>query len=143
MLTRPLRKHSPKAEMNVVPYIDVMLVLLVIFMVTAPMLTQAVKIDLPKVAAQALGSDASPAVTLSIKPEGGYAWTQGSDPELHVAGDIPALREQLASVLAQARNTPVYLRADQGVDYGAVVKVMAALQTAGIGKLGLMTEAAP
>lgn len=143
MLTRPLRKHSPKAEMNVVPYIDVMLVLLVIFMVTAPMLTQAVKIDLPKVAAQALGPDESQAVTLSIKPEGGFAWTQGRDSEPHLASDIPALREQLVSVLERAQDTPVYLRADQGVDYGAVVKVMAALQTAGIRKLGLMTEAAP
>jgi biopolymer transport protein TolR len=143
MLTRPLRKHSPKAEMNVVPYIDVMLVLLVIFMVTAPMLTQAVKIDLPKVAAQALGADELQAITLSVRPEGGYAWTQGSEPGPHLAADIAALREQLASVLEQAQDTPVFLRADQGVDYGAVVKVMAALQAAGIRKLGLMTEAAP
>ena len=57
MLARPQRKHGPKAEMNVVPYIDVMLVLLVIFMVTAPMLTQGVKIELPKVASEALAND--------------------------------------------------------------------------------------
>ena len=80
MLARPQRKHGPKAEMNVVPYIDVMLVLLVIFMVTAPMLTQGVKIELPKVASEALVNDSQQKIlTLSVKAEGGYYWNLGSE----------------------------------------------------------------
>lgn len=73
MLVRPQRKHGPKAEMNVVPYIDVMLVLLVIFMVTAPMLVQGVKIELPKVAAEALPVENERQIlTLSVKADGGF-----------------------------------------------------------------------
>ncbi len=80
MLVKPQRKHGPKAEMNVVPYIDVMLVLLVIFMVTAPMLTQGVKIELPKVASEALANDRRQQIlTLSVKAEGGYYWNLGGE----------------------------------------------------------------
>lgn len=80
MLARPQRKHGPKAEMNVVPYIDVMLVLLVIFMVTAPMLTQGVKIELPKSGQQALVNDKPQSIlTLSVKVDGGYYWSLGRE----------------------------------------------------------------
>ena len=80
MLVRPQRKHGPKAEMNVVPYIDVMLVLLVIFMVTAPMLVQGVKIELPKVAAEALPVENERQIlTLSVKADGGFYWNLGSE----------------------------------------------------------------
>ena len=79
MLVRPQHKHGPKAEMNVVPYIDVMLVLLVIFMVTAPMLVQGVKIVLPKVAAEALPVENERQIlTLSVKADGGFYWNLGS-----------------------------------------------------------------
>src|SRR3546814_2311095 len=80
MLVKPQHKHGPKAEMNVVPYIDVMLVLLVIFMVTAPMLVQGVKIELPKVAAEALPVENERQIlTLSVKADGGFYWNLGSE----------------------------------------------------------------
>ena len=80
---RPARhKRKPKAEMNVVPYIDVMLVLLVIFMVTAPMLTQGIQIELPKVASEALATDDPQSiVTLSVETDGTYHWNQGDTVE--------------------------------------------------------------
>ncbi|NVL28752.1 hypothetical protein F2S73_25350 [Pseudomonas syringae pv. actinidiae] len=96
MLVKPQRKHGPKAEMNVVPYIDVMLVLLVIFMVTAPMLTQGVKLDLPKIASEALASDTRQRiVTLSVKAQGGYYWNLGE------TLDTQAQTDQAASLVSE------------------------------------------
>ncbi|MDE3736443.1 protein TolR [Pseudomonas resinovorans] len=146
MLTRPQRKHSPKAEMNVVPYIDVMLVLLVIFMVTAPMLTQGVKIELPKVAAEALPSDSQQRiVTLSVQADGRYYWNLGSELDAENHGDQAVGLEEMtaavsALVAADAR-TQVYIRADKDAGYGSVVAGMAALQKGGVANLGLVTEA--
>ena len=146
MLTRPQRKHGPKAEMNVVPYIDVMLVLLVIFMVTAPMLTQGVKIQLPKVASQALATDSRQQIlTLSVKAEGGYYWNLGSELDTRhqtdSAVDLEQMRAKVAQVIAQRGDTQVYIRADQDAAYASVVAAMAALQQGGVHNLGLVTEA--
>ncbi|BAQ75563.1 MULTISPECIES: protein TolR [Pseudomonas] len=146
MLVRPQRKHGPKAEMNVVPYIDVMLVLLVIFMVTAPMLTQGVKIQLPKVASQALATDSRQQIlTLSVKAEGGYYWNLGSELDTRhqtdSAVDLEQMRAKVAQVIAQRGDTQVYIRADQDAAYASVVAAMAALQQGGVHNLGLVTEA--
>lgn len=146
MLVRPQRKHGPKAEMNVVPYIDVMLVLLVIFMVTAPMLTQGVKIELPKVASEALASDSRQQIlTLSVKAEGGYYWSLGSELDTRhqtdSAVDLEQMRAKVAQVIAQRGDTQVYIRADQDAAYASVVAAMAALQQGGVHNLGLVTEA--
>ncbi|MCE4057152.1 protein TolR [Pseudomonas sp. Au-Pse12] len=146
MLVRPQRKHGPKAEMNVVPYIDVMLVLLVIFMVTAPMLTQGVKIQLPKVASEALATDSRQQIlTLSVKAEGGYYWNLGSELDTRhqtdSAVDLEQMRAKVAQVIAQRGDTQVYIRADQDAAYASVVAAMAALQQGGVHNLGLVTEA--
>ncbi len=146
MLARPQRKHGPKAEMNVVPYIDVMLVLLVIFMVTAPMLTQGVKIELPKVASEALVNDSQQKIlTLSVKAEGGYYWNLGSELDTKNQTDSAVSLEEMQAkvglVVAQDRNTQVYIRDDNEAGYGRVVKAMAALQQGGVSNLGLVTEA--
>ncbi|MAB22832.1 MULTISPECIES: protein TolR [Pseudomonas] len=143
---RPARlKRKPKAEMNVVPYIDVMLVLLVIFMVTAPMLTQGVQIELPKVASETLAASDPSVVTLSIDVEGNYHWNEGStvqtDSYQHSAGELSELTNQLAAIIREKPETQVMIRADSGVGYGQVVTGMAALQQAGVTSLGLITEA--
>ncbi|MCJ2371025.1 protein TolR [Pseudomonas sp. RGM 3321] len=146
MLVKPQRKHGPKAEMNVVPYIDVMLVLLVIFMVTAPMLTQGVKIELPKVASEALASDTRQRiVTLSVKAQGGYYWNLGDTVDTQAQTDQAAsledMQERIARLVTERKDTQVFIRADDKADYGRVVAAMAALQRSGVTQLGLVTEA--
>ncbi|MGX5217449.1 protein TolR [Pseudomonas segetis] len=145
-MRKPHSKYAAKAEMNVVPYIDVMLVLLVIFMVTAPMLTQGVKVELPKVAAEALPSDSQQQVlTLSVQADGGYYWNLG--PELDIdnrgdsAVDLQEMTTKVGELLAARGDTQVYIRADGAVDYSRVVAGMAALQQGGVTNLGLITEA--
>jgi biopolymer transport protein TolR len=132
--------------MNVVPYIDVMLVLLVIFMVTAPMLTQGVKIELPKVASEALATDTRQQIlTLSVKAEGGYYWNLGGEldagQQTDSAVDLDEMRAKVAQIVAARSDTQVYIRADKDAGYGLVVAAMAALQQGGVSNLGLVTEA--
>jgi biopolymer transport protein TolR len=129
------RKRRLMGEINVVPYIDVMLVLLVIFMVTAPLLTQGIEVDLPKAAAeplkQELLKDTEPLV-LSIDAEGRYFLSVGDDKE----APLPA---EEVSRLAAA----VLLNADQRVPYGDVVSAMVLLQEAGAPRIGFLTEPPP
>ncbi len=145
-MRKPAKKHGPKAEMNVVPYIDVMLVLLVIFMVTAPMLTQGVKIELPKVAAQALATDAEQQIlTLSVQADGGYYWNLGSELKTEGQTDSAVSLEEMTAkvgaIIAARGDTQVYVRADQDAAYAHVVAGIAALQQGGVSNLGLITEA--
>jgi len=146
-MARVRHKRKPVAEMNVVPYIDVMLVLLVIFMVTAPMLTQGVKIELPKVASEALVNDKPQSIlTLSVKADGGYYWNLGRELDTQHQTDsavsLEELQAKIGQVVAQNGDTQVYIRADNEAGYGSVVKAMAALQQGGVSNLGLVTEAA-
>ncbi|BAN54903.1 MULTISPECIES: protein TolR [Pseudomonas] len=146
MLARPVRKHGLKAEMNVVPYIDVMLVLLVIFMITAPMLVQGVQIELPKVAAEALPAPGQQRiVTLSVKADGSFYWNLGSEVDTRSqtdsAVDTAQMRDKIAAIVAQDPQTQVYLRADRNTEYAAVVAGIAELQRGGVSRLGLITEA--
>ena len=146
MLVRPQRKHGPKAEMNVVPYIDVMLVLLVIFMVTAPMLTQGVKIELPKVASEALATDTRQQIlTLSVKAESGYYWNLGGELDTRHQTDsavtLDDMRAKVTQIVTERHDTQVFIRADKDAGYGRVVAAMAALQQGGVSNLGLVTEA--
>ena len=145
-MRKPQNKHGPKAEMNVVPYIDVMLVLLVIFMVTAPMLTQGVKVELPKVAAEALPTDSQQRVlTLSVKVDGSYYWNLGSELDVQSQTDsavnLEEMRAKVGALIAAHGDTQVYIRADGGADIATVVAGMAALQQGGVSNLGLITEA--
>ena len=145
-MARIRQKRKPHAEMNVVPYIDVMLVLLVIFMVTAPMLTQGVKIELPKVAAQALASTVEQQIlTLSVQADGGYYWNLGSELKTEGQTDSAVSLEEMTAkvgaIIAARSDTQVYVRADQNAAYVHVVAGIAALQQGGVSNLGLITEA--
>ena len=148
MYTHPGRrqKRKPVAEMNVVPYIDVMLVLLVIFMVTAPMLNQWVKVDLPQVASEVLPSDSNQQVlTLSVLADGTYYWNLGetvdTETQSETAISLEDMTEGVAKIMRARPDTLVYIRGDSAVNYGVVVSAMAALQQSGVPNVGLITEA--
>ena len=130
------------AEMNVVPYIDVMLVLLIIFMVTAPLLTQGIKVDLPKAGAEPLPADMSETkpLILSVDASGNYYLNIGSDEESAIAEDTVVQRVE--AVLGREPKTPVLVKADQNVPYGRVVTGMVLLQQAGAEKVGFITDPA-
>ncbi len=139
-------KRKPVAEMNVVPYIDVMLVLLVIFMVTAPMLNQGVKVDLPQVASEVLPSDSNQQVlTLSVLADGTYYWNLGetvdTENQTDSAISLEEMSEGVTKIIRARPDTIVYIRGDQQANYGVVVTAMAALQQAGVPNVGLITEA--
>ncbi|MEH6386268.1 MULTISPECIES: protein TolR [Pseudomonas] len=140
------RKRKPVAEMNVVPYIDVMLVLLVIFMVTAPMLNQGVKVDLPQVSSEVLPSDSNQQVlTLSVLADGTYYWNLGeavdTENQSESAVSLEEMSEKVTKIINARPDTLVYIRGDETANYGIVVTAMATLQQAGVPNVGLITEA--
>ena len=140
------QKRKPVAEMNVVPYIDVMLVLLVIFMVTAPMLNQGVKVDLPQVSSEVLPSDSNQQVlTLSVLADGTYYWNLGESVDTENHSDsvvsLAEMTEGVTKIMTAKPDTLVYIRGDKNANYGVVVTAMGALQQAGVPNLGLITEA--
>ena len=135
-------RRKPIAEINVVPYIDVMLVLLVIFMATAPLLTQGVLVDLPKApSAPVPNADEDPLV-VSVREDGAIFVNLG----LRKAGDegtrvtIYSLKDQAEKILRARPDLPVFVKADHRLDYGAVVRVMTVLQQSGALSVGLVTE---
>ena len=130
-------KRRLNAEINVVPYIDVMLVLLIIFMVTAPLLTPGVEVELPKVAAETVAMDDEP-VTLMIDRRGNYFLDVGSERGKPLSED--ELVRRVGIVLQNKPQTTVLLKADKSVDYGRVANGMALLQRAGASKLGFVTD---
>ena len=149
-MARIRNRRKPVAEMNVVPYIDVMLVLLVIFMVTAPMLNQGVKVDLPKVSSEALPQDNNAQVlTISIKADKTYYWNMGSevdvDTEQERASTLEQMTQAVTAIIAENRRqgkvVQVFVRGDKSVDYGTVMAAMGGLQQADVGNVGLITEA--
>ena len=133
-----MRRRRMLAEINVVPYIDVMLVLLVIFMVTAPMLMQGVEVELPKAdAAPVEDQDAEPLI-VSIDSQGQLFLNLGAN-EKQVL-ELATVRQRVAAVLRRTPDKPVLVWGDQNVAYGDVVVVMTALQEAGAPSVGLVTE---
>ena len=131
-------KKKPMAEINVVPYIDVMLVMLVIFMITAPLLNQGVDVDLPQADAEPMDEQQQDPLVLTVDAEGRYFLNVGDNPEQPV--DADTLMVRTAAVLRQRPKTAVLVRGDASVDYGDVVAAMALLQRAGAAKVGLVTE---
>ena len=139
-------RRKPMSEINVVPYIDVMLVLLVIFMATAPLLTQGVSVDLPEAASDAITDAENDPLVVSMREDGalfmntGVAATRGvADKGTRVT--IFSLQEQAAKILRARPEVPVYIKADQSLNYGEVVRVMTVLQKAGAPSVGLITDA--
>ena len=133
-----MRKRRAVAEINVVPYIDVMLVLLIIFMVTAPMLMQGVKVDLPDAAAEPVKNQDSEPLIVSVDASGALYLNLGGNEKQ--ALDLATIRQRITAVLRRDPDKPVLIWGDQSVSYGVVVTVMTALQEAGAGSVGLVTE---
>ncbi len=124
-------RHQPISEINVTPFVDVMLVLLIVFMVAAPLLTVGVPIDLPETEAKSLNSETKP-ITISVN-ESGQVFLQETE--------IPA-DEIVAKLTAIAENgyeERIYVRGDQVADYGTVIKIMARISAAGFKRIGLVT----
>ena len=131
-------------EINVVPYIDVMLVLLIIFMITAPLLAQGIKVDLPKAPAEPLSGDQlrdKQPLILSITPEGNFYLNIGDDKDKAI--DPTTVVARATAVLRRTPETPVLVWADEKVAYGQVVTGMVLLQQAGAQKVGFVTEPPP
>ena len=127
-------RRAPMADINVTPLVDVMLVLLIIFMVTAPLLTAGVPVNLPDSRAKALDQDQKP-VQLSLDAQGK---TYIDDEEVSAAA-LPQRLEQIAAVQAGGQPPQVFLRADRGLDYGQVMRVMGELNRAGLNRVSLLT----
>lgn len=137
-MARPRHRREHLSEMNVVPYIDVMLVLLVIFMITAPLLSQGVKVDLPKASSEPLKNEEREPVVVTVDAKGRYFLDIGDSKSKPL--DNATLVKRVETVLRRHPETPVLVRGDKKADYGAVVAAMALLQQAGAGSVGLMTE---
>ena len=132
------RKRRAVAEINVVPYIDVMLVLLIIFMITAPLIQQGVEIDLPQANANSLPPDQREPVVLTVSETGEYFLNIGEHVNKAISEEV--LVHRVAAVVKYQPETPVLVRGDRDVDYGSITQAMVLLQTAGVEKVGLMTD---
>ena len=134
------QRRKPMSDINVVPYIDVMLVLLIIFMITAPMLTQGVQVDLPQARANPIepSKDNSEPLIVSVDALGLYYIGIGNKQDKAIT--LNQLRSKVSAVLTRSPNTPVMVKGDRSVDYGSVVTLMALLQDAGAPKVGLITQ---
>ncbi len=128
-------------EINVVPYIDVMLVLLIIFMITAPLLTQGVKVDLPKAGAEPLDAQRLQPLVLSVDRNGRLYLNVGTDPQ--TALDEATVLARATATLRHDPDTQVLVKADSAVAYGRVVQAMVVLQQAGARKVGFITAPLP
>jgi biopolymer transport protein TolR len=128
------RKRVPMSEINVTPMVDVMLVLLIIFMVTAPLLVAGVPVDLPESRAGALDQQAKP-VQIALDNQGGIF----IDDAAVAAAALPARLAAIAAEPAPPEGRRIYLRADQGLDYGRVMRVMGELNRAGLNRVALVT----
>ena len=128
---RRSRRYAPMSEINVTPFVDVMLVLLIIFMVAAPLLTVGVPIDLPESKAKQLNSETQP-ITISVR-EGGQVFLQ--ETEIDPSELIP----KLVAIAKNGYDERLYVRGDRATDYGTVMRIMGALNQAGYKKIGLVT----
>lgn len=142
MLRKKAKGASPISEINVVPYIDVMLVLLVIFMITAPMLTQGVTVDLPKAASETLQSHDREPVIVSVNQQGELFLNIYEQPDRPIDSQALVVRVAAELELAKQNNQKldVLVKGDQGVPYGKVVAAMALLKRAGAEQVGLVTD---
>ena len=132
------KKRRPVAEINVIPYIDVSLVLLIIFMITTPLLQTGIEVDLPQTQTKTVVTDNTPPVVISVDAQGQYfISTDGTDSELVFIDDLTI---KIAAILRHKPDIKVLVRGDSSVNYGTIVIVMAALKQAGVPNVGLMTR---
>ena len=138
-MASPMKKRKLMGEINVVPYIDVMLVLLIIFMVTAPLLTQGVKVELPKAGAEPIEDVPNhPPLVISVDSAGNLYINVGDDEDEPTAGNEIVAR--IAAVLRNRPDTPVLVKADRAVPYGNVVGAMVLMQQGGAENVGFITD---
>jgi biopolymer transport protein TolR len=130
---RRSRRARPMSEINVTPFVDVMLVLLIVFMVAAPLLTVGVPVELPRTAASPLTAPQEEPLTITVTAEGGVAIQE-------TAVEAGALIPRLRAIAGERESARVFLRADGGVPYARVVEVMGALNAAGFTNIGLVTD---
>jgi biopolymer transport protein TolR len=135
----PLQKRKLMGEINVVPYIDVMLVLLVIFMVTAPLLTQGIEVDLPKAAAEPIKDvPNTPPLVLSVDKDGNLYINVGDDEDQPTTG--AEVIRRVGIVMRTSPETQILVKADRAVPYGNVVGAMVVLQQGGAESIGFVTD---
>lgn len=140
MYPQPVRRPRKKriSEINVVPYIDVMLVLLVIFMITTPLLTEGVKVELPQAAASQVDTEDEEPIVVSINKKGQFFLNLGKNTHKPIKNN--ELIKQVKTVLRHRTDNTVYVKGDRQVAYGKVVKVMALLKQSGVEHVGLVTR---
>jgi biopolymer transport protein TolR len=131
-------KKKPMSEINVVPYIDVMLVLLIIFMVTAPLLSQGIKVDLPQTPSEPLPPNKKEPVIVNVDKNGNFFINYGDDQDKHVTAKV--LVNRVSALLKYQPDIPVLIGGDAMVPYGQVVQVMSLLQRAGVPSVGMITD---
>lgn len=137
-MAHPRRRHRPMSQINVVPYIDVMLVLLVIFMVTAPLLQTGVEVEVPEVEARPLEAQEQAAEPVVVNVDRQGRFFLGA-----ARVEDAALGEKVRALLAERGQAQAYVRADHRVDYGRVMQAMVSLQQAGVKNIGLITKPPP
>ena len=130
---RQRRRTGPVAEINVTPFVDVMLVLLIVFMVAAPLLTVGVDVELPKTAAGALPSEVEEPLTVTLTAEGAIIIQTTETPEAEFL-------TRLRAVAQERSDDKVFLRADGSISYARVMQIMGAMDAAGFGNIGLVTD---
>jgi biopolymer transport protein TolR len=128
------RAHGVMAEINVTPFVDVMLVLLVIFMVTAPLLTAGVQVDLPKADAKSIGQQDNAPIEIALDSNGNIFIG-----ETKVTQD--RMKTMLEAIAAESTDKRVYIKADKDIDYGTVMQVTAIVNNAGFNKIAFVTDA--
>ena len=138
-MTRPAGKNRRSmSEINVVPYIDVMLVLLIIFMVTAPLLNQGVEVDLPAAPANPLDADGPDPIVISVDVAGKIYLNISADPDASISAG--AMVDQVKAALQIEKKRPVLIRGDANGPYENVVRVLVLLQKADVNSVGLVTD---
>lgn len=131
-------RKRPISDINVVPYIDVMLVLLIIFMITAPLLSQGVKVDLPQTPSQPMPTTDKEPVVVSVDAEGNFYINYGDNQDKPITEET--LANRVNALIKYQPEIPVFVKGDTSVSYGRVVELMALLQSAGVDGVGLVTE---
>jgi biopolymer transport protein TolR len=135
------KKRKPMADINVVPYIDVMLVLLIVFMVTAPMLNQGIEVDLPQANNEPLAVDENlETLVVSIKSDGSYFLSLGATGEDRTSVELSALGDQVSKVLGANPDIQVLIEGDRDADWGTMIALITTLQQAGVDNPNFITE---
>ncbi len=138
LLRQGLTEDKPVAEINIVPYVDVMLVLLVIFMITAPLLTQGVQVDLPQASASVIEQKQEEPLVVTVDKIGNYFLNITATPSQPIMPQ--ALASEVAGAIKRNPERQVLVRGDEQVSYGQVIAAMVVLQEAGVPNVGLVTS---